>query len=934
VDHSWKGAARFAGRFGLAGDWTRWAVLLLAAAAFALRLYHLDYQSIWGDEHYSIVLSAASVGDILRVGMLEEPHPPLYNLLLHFWGLATGNGVFAIRFFSLVAGVASIPIIYALGRRMSSPVTGFLAALLMAVNPYQVAHSQDARMYALVTGLVPLANLALLHAMAAPRPRTWALFVIAIVAATYVHHYAAFALVACNFYFLVVTWWPPLRARVGETSGSSTTAGALQAHLATRAWLAAQAAILVLCIPWFFSLIALSGRAGYEPSVTLPGMFQQLTILFSGGGFLGESGGVVVGSAAAALVILGLVEYGRRFPRTDAVPLLLTVLATLVPILVVYVLQEALKKQSFHERYLMFLSPFFYLAIAAGLGAVRRLRWLAATLLVALVLLASGVGLSNHYFDARYANGDYKGIAAYLQEHGRPRDAIALSGEAVNRLFRYYYRGQLPVLALDPGDDVPARLKSWSSDYDRIWFMPYWQTELDSRMETWLAANLYPARTDWFANARLNLYGVAGDPRLSASGVRFGESLELESYGLASTARAGDVAPLMLNWRTNRRLDDGLKVSLRLTDRQGRLYWQADAQPRQGLLPTSHWMPDTLLPDRYGLPIPPGTPPGIYLLQLRVYGAAGELPVAGAAGISASAGSGLALGEIRVTRGVSTAGSEITPGQLVTAPAVDGIALLGMDLDAGPWRSGSSVALGLYWQATGTKSPGGNRGATLRLVGKGDEVLAQRHQPLLSADYPTSDWQPGEVVRAIWDLAIPAAAAAGESRLQVRLDGAAAWATLATVQVEARPRVLRAPVVGNPRAITAGPGLLVGYDLPSDPVRPGSTLELTLHWKAIATAERSFKVFAHVLNREGVLVAQQDSEPCQGACPTDSWVAGEYLRDVYSIVLPAGLAPGGYQLEIGMYDPARVRRLPVLDESGSPLPDDRLLLRGFRVEGK
>ena len=923
-----------AGCFGAAPDWTRWATLLLTVAAFALRLYHLDYQSIWSDEHYSIMESAASIGDILRVGMLEEPHPPLYNLLLHFWGLATGNGVLAIRYFSLSAGVASIPLIYALGRRMSSPGTGFLAALLMTISPYQVAHSQDARMYALVTGLVLLANLALLYALAAPRPRTWGLFAAAIVLATYVHHYAAFALVACNLYFLVLTWWPPIRARAGGASGLLVSAGANQALRATRAWLAAQAAIFVLYIPWFFSLIALAGKAGYEPSVTLPGMFQQLAVLFSGGGLLGEPGDLVVGGGAAVLFMLGLVEHGRRTPRTNAVPLLLTVLAMLVPILVVYGLQQVLHKQAFHERYLMFLSPSFYLAIAAGLRSVRRLHWLLAALLVAFALLASGVGILNHYFDARYANGDYKGIAAYLQAHGRPRDAIALSGEVVNRLFPYYYRGQLPVLALYPGDDVAAKQKSWSSDYDRIWFMPYWQTKLDSQMETWLSANLYPARTDWFANARLQLYGVAADPPAQASGVRFGDDLQLASYSLAAASRAGEIAPLTLNWRANRPLGDDFKVSLRLTDQQGHLYWQADAQPRNGLLPTTQWPPNTLLPDRYGLLIPPGTPPGDYALQLRVYGPGGDLPAADSAGVAAATGNGLPLGEIQVTRGAPTAASEITPDRRLTMPPVDGIALLGLDLNAGRWRAGSSVALGLYWQAVGTGSPGDDREATLRLVGKGDEVLAQRHQPLLSKDYPTSDWEPGEVVRAVWDLAIPATAAPGESLLQVRLDGEAVWFTLATLQVEARPRVLRAPAIGHPLTSTVGPGRLVGYDLPSDPVRPGATVELALYWKALATADRSFKVFAHVLNREGALVAQQDSEPCQGECPTDSWVAGEYLRDVYRIALPADLAPGDYQLEIGMYDPATVRRLPMLDASGSSQPDDRLLLGGLRVEGR
>jgi mannosyltransferase len=916
------------------GDWTTWAALLLTLAAFALRLFHLDYQSIWSDEHYSIIQSAVSIAEILRVGMLEEPHPPLYNLLLHFWGLATGNGVFAIRYFSLFAGVATVPLIYALGKRVFSPAIGLLAALLMTISPYQIAHSQDARMYALVTALVLLANLALLRAMAAPQPRAWGLFVTAIVAATYVHHYAAFALVACNLYFLVLTWWSPIRARAGGAGGLLAANGASQALGDTRAWLAAQAAIVVLYIPWFFSLIALAGKAGYEPAVTLPGMLQQLTFQFSGGRFLGQSGGLAVGVGAAALFLLGLVEQGRGPRRANAVPLLLTTLAMLLPILVVYGLQEVLHKQSFHERYLMFLSPIFYLAIATGLRAVRRLQWLLAALLVAFALLTAGVGTFNHYFDARYANGDYKGIAAYLQTHGRPRDAIALSGEVMNRLFPYYYRGQLPILTLDPGDDVAAKLKSWSGGYERIWFMPYWQTALDLQMETWLATNLYPARTDWFANARLQLYGVAMDPPAQASGVRFGEGLELASYSLASASRAGEIAPLTLNWRANRPLGDDYKISLRLTDQQGRLYWQADAQPRNGLLPTSQWPPDTLLPDRHGLLIPPGTPPGDYALQLRVYGPGGDLPIAGAAGAGAPAGNGLSLGKIQVARGAPTPASEITPGRRLSSPPMDGIALLGLDLDAGGWRAGGTVSLGLYWQVVGTGSAGADRQATIRLVSKGDEVLTQHHQPLLSTDYPTSDWQPGEIVRAVWDLAIPATAIPGEYRLQILLDGEAMWVNLANLQVEARTRLLRAPAVGHPLAISAGPGQLVGYDLPSDPVRPGATVEVELYWKALATAGQRFKVFAHVLNREGALVAQQDSEPCQGACPTNSWVAGEYLLDVYRIALPADLPPGDYQLAIGMYDPVTVLRLPMLDSAGSRQTDDRLLLGSLRVQGR
>ena len=57
-----------------------------------------------------------------------------------------------------------------------------------------------------------------------------------------------------------------------------------------------------------------------------------------------------------------------------------------------------------------------------------------------------------------------------------------------------------------------------------------------------------------------------------------------------------------------------------------------------------------------------------------------------------------------------------------------------------------------------------------------------------------------------------------------------------------------------------------------------------------------------MLDGTGALVAQQDNVPVEGLAPTDTWTPGELIRDPYRLMLPQDLAPGVYQLLVGLYD--------------------------------
>jgi hypothetical protein len=70
-----------------------------------------------------------------------------------------------------------------------------------------------------------------------------------------------------------------------------------------------------------------------------------------------------------------------------------------------------------------------------------------------------------------------------------------------------------------------------------------------------------------------------------------------------------------------------------------------------------------------------------------------------------------------------------------------------------------------------------------------------------------------------------------------------------------------------------------------------------------------YHVFVHLLDAEGVRVAQSDNQPALWTRPTSSWVPGEPIEDRHALALPADLPPDVYTLIAGVYLPETDERL-------------------------
>jgi hypothetical protein len=108
--------------------------------------------------------------------------------------------------------------------------------------------------------------------------------------------------------------------------------------------------------------------------------------------------------------------------------------------------------------------------------------------------------------------------------------------------------------------------------------------------------------------------------------------------------------------------------------------------------------------------------------------------------------------------------------------------------------------------------------------------------------------------------------------------------------------------------------------------QPEGALTITLAWRAERTPTTSYRVFVHLLDAEGGLVAQSDGVPAGWTRPTTGWLPGEYIVDTHTLSIPADAVPGPYTLQTGLYDP----------DTGSRLTDpggvDAVVLAAIEIE--
>ena len=862
------------------------------------------------------------------LGAFHE-HPPFYYLSLWAWTQAAGQGEFALRFWSVLPGVLSVPLIYLWLRRLSSRGVGLFAAFLLAVSPFHVYYSQDARMYALV-GALTLSSLICFERILKDGRQTWWIGWGLITLVGLATHYFMGLVNAAETVYLLVTW--------------------RQNRRALRPWLAIHAACILLIGLWILASPGL--QTTLVNMLTVGGRSEALLrtlhslssdIVFGPASRLGPQWllAILIVPAWGLLVSIG--------PRRDRAWLIGSLL--IVPPLLVLLTPEALA-----ARYVLFIVFGYVAAIALALAWLAGKMPVAGLVVAGLVVWAGASRLPHQYTTPKSV---YGGVIEEVRSNWRPGDALVLNGPWQWVQLDYYRPGDVPMYwlppqtppALDPARTRPV-LESIVRDFHRIWVIQAAVTiaDPDAFVERWLNEHAFLAdqRGDW------QLYYTRIDSaRRQPLGVDLGDALYLREVLLSEDpAQPGDALPVEVRWSARRALAADLAVSLALVDVDGAACAERVYQPGEMFAPPATWAAGQDVIDRQALRIPIGTPPGEYTLRLNVRRADN-----GSALMPAGGGDDpwIALAQVKIGP-AELAHTAALPGQAQDVVFGDRLRLSSAALASDLFSQGGWISFDLYWSAEATLGDG--LSAHIALLDSGGRAVVDEHQPIAPEWYAASKWPIGQIVRSRHAIQVPPRALAGRYTLRIgvtaadgraweatgrvrhaglfglwwneSLDRAADW-PVGQVAIEEIPRQFALPSPQHRLDARFGDRFrLLGYDVQAEPARPGEALRLTVYWQALQPIETDFTAFTHLIAPDGALIGQNDHWPRDWTYPTSFWARGEVVVDEYAVPIDAAAAPGTYQLLVGWYDSGGVR-LAGIDGSNQPLPNNVLSLAAIEI---
>lgn len=574
-------------------------VVLVCLGFFALWNWDLGYPSLSGDESFVAILTTRSTGEIMRRLNADEPHPPVYYLIMRLWHLLAGSRPeFLVRYPSLLIGMLLLSITYRLGRELGLAWPAALVAVLwLGLNPHMTVHVREARMYGPMVTSLAFAVLIGLRFERLPRKAVVGIAAAASLLALLTHYF--------NVLFVAVLGLWGMLALGNEER---------------RRWLLSQAVAWVSFALW----LSFMGRGFFNPtslsqgktwSFTLP-PWDTLARLVRVGVFGYREGPAlwitIVGSTLLAGGWLAGSLYGQNRRRWV---LLLGVAGPLVAYAVL-----GWFKPLFHPKYT--LPWLLFAALALGCLVARRL-WLGGGVtlaLLALMVLPTWRTVRMPYDPGFVMSRDEwlrpapRQVGEYLVAHAGPTDVFGLgTPDAAHCYYSDHYFERSLGCALIPANptqsvgELERQIDELLAKHVVLWYLdfynPYWDPHHVA--DEVLGRRALSLGTEEVADRRLRLY-TSSETILrhqQVIGADLGGVAELEGIWLT---QGGDLYPVLV-WRS---LADHppvtAKVFVHLVDETGQVIAQDDSIPVGWTRPLETWHLDEQLLDVHALSLPAG----------------------------------------------------------------------------------------------------------------------------------------------------------------------------------------------------------------------------------------------------------------------------------------------------------------------------------------
>lgn len=418
-------------------------VIGITIVATLFSFLHIGQKSIWLDEAFSIYFAKLPWGDLWAVLKNVETNQGLYYILLKFW-IVFGDSEFVVRAFSALFSIASIPVLYALAKRLFGIRAALITALLLSVNTFFIRYAQEARGYSLVFFLVVLSSYLFLRMIEDPSNRKMLFGYVSISAlAVYAHFFGILVLFAQA---LSVPFLPSNKFRI-------------------RQLMLANLLIASLLIP--IAVFILSKSGGQVSWISKPSVSRLIELFLDLSSDAGHTW-YVFGLYSLPFIIFlshALVTLLRIGRSNDTWSYAFIFFWLAVPITLSY--GFSFVKPIFYDRYLIVSLPGLVLLSGLGIDLIKY-KYCNAVLLILLVVLSNHSTFTEYYPTEKENSRD---STSYVLSHATRGDGILFYRGHTIIPFEYYWRKRItPLDLLDC--DYPSKLGNYNYLKDSIEYHP------------------------------------------------------------------------------------------------------------------------------------------------------------------------------------------------------------------------------------------------------------------------------------------------------------------------------------------------------------------------------------------------------------------------------------------------------------------------------
>lgn len=504
----------------------RFALVLVALLAAALRLFDLGAPSLWWDEantmHYSAW--AADPAKIFDTAYLNEA--PLMPVMVMLWnGVILGlTGLppahvahdFLLRLLPFGFGMGALFLLYALARQLTgSSRAALLAALFFAVSPFQIHYAQELRVYSAHVFFGLLAALCMLRALDGGRWPWWLGMALANTALFYGHYISVWIIFCFNVYYL--SQLPGTLRYLGRWTGWNALMMLLIAPGLYHAWQCNQH-MLQVEYTWY-------------PSPTLRSLYISFKNFYFGYGPYAWAYRPLL-TVSMTLLGIGCWTLRARWKSLAFVGLL-----AFGPVLLNFFMWRMREFSMYEDRLFIYSAAICLIGVGAGLASLepkwpRRILCSALIALTAPGLYAYYTGKLHPVRDHRLAicdKVDFRPAAQFLESQWQESDFLAHDSMFTYYSMKYYLARPQAHLGALPSDvepyikafgntaqlqnlgSLPVPAEAAVSGVKRIWYVEAYGVTEDNKPQSesiasWLSARYRLRQAHEFNGLRVYLF--------------------------------------------------------------------------------------------------------------------------------------------------------------------------------------------------------------------------------------------------------------------------------------------------------------------------------------------------------------------------------------------------------------------------------------------